>query len=58
MQEKENIPFHIARRPAKGRIMRLNGDDKHWQAIDFGPGQDVDDEVFSLCNKFSATSIR
>ena len=61
IQEKENRPFLIARRPAKGRKMRLKfGDEENWrQSIEFGSaGQDVDDEVFSLCNKFSETSIR
>ena len=58
MQDKENKPFLIARRPARPRKIRRVIAEENWRSIPMGPGQDVDDEVFSLCNKFSTTSIR
>ena len=58
MQDKENNPFLIARRPAKPRGNRLDFGDENWRSVQLRPGQDCDDEVYSLCQKFATTSVR
>ncbi len=61
MGEKENRPFSIAKRPAKPRKIRLNFAEglQSNPFTDYGAGQDMnDEEVYSLCKKFSSASIR
>eukprot|EP00794_Sanderia_malayensis_P000491 gene491-1136_t len=64
LQEKENIPFTISRRPVGNtRKHRLNFGESMQANYSFDDrvlaGQDmVDEEVYSLCSKFSSTSIR